>query len=63
MYFKNCFFPALDSTDFCDGKVGTWASRGGGHGPPDLPSSLYPPLATGWRRAATAVRVRLRPLC
>ena len=30
----------MDSTDFCNGKVGTWASRG--HAPPGAP--LYPPL-------------------
>ena len=40
MVFLKSRFPALDSTDFCNGKVGTWASRG--HGP--LTHPLYPPL-------------------
>jgi len=37
-------FQALDSTDFCNGKFGTWASRGYGLLPPLPP--LYPPLPT-----------------
>jgi len=36
MVFLKSRFPALDSTDFCNGKVGTWASRGAW--PPDPPS-------------------------
>jgi len=49
MYFKNCVFPALDSTDFCNGKVGTLASMGAwGHGPL-APPPLYPSLpAHNW---------------
>jgi len=34
-------FPALDSTDFCNGKFGTWAYRG--HGP--LANSVSAPGA------------------